>query len=377
MQFRFIRVLALLAVAAGAFAGLAHALDFDDEDPHPPHPEIGLLYHYEIGTHAGCIPHRVVVLSGQLPPGLKLTQIGYQTALVDGIATQSGTFSVWLAVKDCENRSAETLFTFEVWERRWGIATQALKPATVGSAYSFTLEAAGIPSNTTWEVTTGSLPAGLTLSKEGVISGTATAVGSSTFTVKATGNAKDFTGTRVDSREFTLNVTQPLAARLSRSTAEVGIPVRSSLVATGGRSPYTWSAAGLPAGLSVGPGGALSGVPPRAGADTGAGPRAGANGAGTDVQLRLVVRARLAIATKRLPAAAAGHAYRVKLAVRGGVPGLRWVIAGGALPRGLRLATATGTISGTPASAGTVRLKLRVRDALGAVSTKALALTVR
>jgi Putative Ig domain len=377
MQFRFIRALALFAVAAGAFAGLAHALDFDDEDPHPPHPEIGLLYHYEIGTHAGCIPHRVVVLSGQLPPGLKLTQIGYQTALVDGIATQSGTFSVWLAVKDCDNRSAETLFTFEVWERRWWIATQALKPATVGSAYSFTLEAAGIPSNTTWEVTAGSLPAGLTLSKEGVISGTATAAGSSRFTVKATGNAKDFTGTRVDSREFTLNVTQPLAARLSRSTAEVGIPVRSTLVAAGGQSPYTWSVTGLPAGLSLGPGGALSGVPTRAGSYTVTAHLVDANGAVTDVQLRLVVRARLAIATKRLPVGTAGHAYRVKLAVRGGVPGLRWAIASGALPRGLRLAAATGTISGTPASAGAVRLTLRVRDALGAVSTKTLALTVR
>jgi hypothetical protein len=376
MRSRLLRVLALFAVAAGAFAGLAHALDFDDEDPHPPHPEIGLLYHYEIGTHAGCIPHRVVVLSGQLPPGLKLTQIGYEMALVDGIATQSGTFNVWLAVRDCENRSAETLFTFEVWERRWGIATQALKPATVGSAYSFTFEAAGIPSNTTWEVTAGSLPAGLTLSKEGVLSGTANAVGSSTFTVKATGNAKDFSGTRVDSREFKLNVTQALAARLSRSAAEVGIPVRSALVATGGQSPYTWSGTG-PSWLRVGSDGVLSGVPTRTGSYTFTAHVVDANGATRDVQVRLVVRPRLKIATTLLPAAAAGRAYRAKIAVRGGVPGLRWAITRGALPRGLKLAVGTGTITGTPTSAGTFRIALRVRDALGAVSTKTLALTVR
>ena len=42
-------------------------------------------------------------------------------------------------------------------------------------------------STTSWEVTSGALPAGLALSKEGTISGTPTATGSSTFTLKATG----------------------------------------------------------------------------------------------------------------------------------------------------------------------------------------------
>jgi hypothetical protein len=98
MRFRFLQVLMLASVSAATFAGVARALDFDDEDPHPPHPEIGLAYHCEIGTHAGCIPHHVVVVSGQLPPGLTLTQIAYQTALVSGIATEEGTFSAWLAV---------------------------------------------------------------------------------------------------------------------------------------------------------------------------------------------------------------------------------------------------------------------------------------
>jgi hypothetical protein len=374
MRFRFIRVFALLAVLAGAFAGVARALDFDDEDPEPPHPEIGLLYHYEIGTHAGCIPHHVVLLSGQLPPGLKLTQIAYETALVDGIATEAGTFSAWLAVKDCENKSAEALFTFDVWARRFGIDTQVLKPASGGAPYSFTLATWGIPSNTTWEVTSGALPAGLGLSKEGVISGTPTTTGPATFTVTATGNAKDFTGTRVDSRQFTLNVVA-LAARLSRPTAEVGVSFRSTLVASGGQAPYTWSVTGAPAGLSVGADGSVSGVPTRAGSYTLVAHLVDATGAGRDLQIPLVVRPRLAISTKRLPAAVQGRAYAAKLIVRGGVGGLRWTATGA--PTGLRLGARTGTLSGTPAQAGTYRVKLRVRDALGAISTRTLLLTVR
>src|SRR6266508_2043001 len=164
MRFRFIRALVLAAVVAAAFAGVARALDFDDEDPEPPHPEIGLVYHYEIGTHAGCLPHKVVILSGALPPGLKLSQLNDHTVVVDVIATASRTFSVWLAVHDCENKSAETLFTFDVWARRFSIATASLPSAGLGASYSATLQTAGIDSNTTWTVTSGALPAGLTLS---------------------------------------------------------------------------------------------------------------------------------------------------------------------------------------------------------------------
>ena len=51
--------------------------------------------------------------------------------------------------------------------------------------------------------------------------------------------------------------------------------------------------------------------------------------------------------------------------------------AAGALPRGLKLATRTGAISGKPASAGTFHVTLRVRDALGAVAKRVFTLVVR
>ena len=94
------------------------------------------------------------------------------------------------------------------------------------------------------------------------------------------------------------------------------------------------------------------------------------------MQVRLVVHPRLAIRTARLPAAVAGHAYSAKLEVRGGVARLRWTIARRALPRGLKLGSRTGTISGKPAAKGSFHFTLRVRDALGGVSTKTVALSV-
>jgi hypothetical protein len=86
------------------------------------------------------------------------------------------------------------------------------------------------------------------------------------------------------------------------------------------------------------------------------------------------VRPRLAIATKFLPAATAGHAYRAKLAIRGGAGGLKWSARGA--PAGLRLDAATGRLSGNPSVAGTFRFIVRVRDVLGAVSAKTFVLNV-
>lgn len=373
MHFRLPRVLVALAVAACAFAGVARALDFDDEDPEPPHGEVGAVYSYEIGTHAGCLPHRLVVESGELPPGLSIRRIDLDTHVVEGVPTESGTFSAWIALKDCDNKSAETLFTFDIWARRWAIATGALPAASVGSPYSQTLTGTGPDSNVTWTITAGALPAGLTLSPSGAISGTPTAAGSSTFTVKADAKEKNFGPERFDSKQFTLRVVQ-LAARVARTTAEAGVPFRSTLTASGGQGPYRWSAGAAPAGLSVSVDGTISGVPSRPGTYTFTVRLTDGEGAGADVQVRLVVRKHLVITTKRLPAAAAGSVYRAKLKIGGGVEGLRFTAAG--LPRGLKLNARTGAFAGAPAAAGSYRVIFRVRDALGAVAKKTLVLRV-
>jgi hypothetical protein len=127
------------------------------------------------------------------------------------------------------------------------------------------LAGSGPDSAVAWEVTTGALPAGLTLSKQGEISGTPTAAGSATFTVKATAVETNFGPTRVDSKELALNVLAPLAARISRSTAEVQARFRATLVTTGGQAPYSWSATATPSGLRVGAVGVVSGSPRKAG----------------------------------------------------------------------------------------------------------------
>jgi hypothetical protein len=60
------------------------------------------------------------------------------------------------------------------------------QPGVAGTAWSYTLKAAGGYGNYGWTLASGSLPAGLSLSISGVISGTPTTAGLSTFTVTVT-----------------------------------------------------------------------------------------------------------------------------------------------------------------------------------------------
>src|SRR5258707_2019339 len=66
------------------------------------------------------------------------------------------------------------------------ISTTSLPPGTAGQGYSAQLNATGGTAPYTWSVASGALPAGLTLSSSGPISGVPSVAGTSTFTLKLT-----------------------------------------------------------------------------------------------------------------------------------------------------------------------------------------------
>ena len=78
------------------------------------------------------------------------------------------------------------------------ITTTSLSEGTVNTAYNQPLAADNNP--TSWSVTNGTLPDGLTLNSDGTITGTPTAAGASTFTVTATNDSGS------DSKVYTLTI---------------------------------------------------------------------------------------------------------------------------------------------------------------------------
>ena len=143
------------------------------------------------------------------------------------------------------------------------ITTSALAGGTVGTPYSQTLAATG-GAPITWSVSGGALPSGLSLSAAGVISGTPTASGTFSFTVKAENSAGNST------KALSIAVgTAPPITTVSLQDGAVGAAYSQTLMA-GGTPPITWSVSGgaLPPGLSLSAAGVISGTPTASGTFT-------------------------------------------------------------------------------------------------------------
>ncbi|GEM_PF-2479389 len=254
------------------------------------------------------------------------------------------------------------------------ITTTTLPNGTVGGAYSQTLAASGGLAPLTWSITAGALPAGLTLSSTGVISGTPTTAGTSNFTVRVT----DINSAFDDQALSILVSTAPVVTTTTLPNGIVGASYSQSLAASGGLAPLTWSVTGaLPAGLTLNSStGVISGTPTTAGNSNFTVRVTDANSAFDDEALSIVVSAAPIVTTTTLPNGTVGGSYSQTLAASGGTAPLIWSLTSGALPAGLTLNSNTGVISGTPTTAGTSNFTIRVTDISSAFDDQALSITI-
>ena len=146
------------------------------------------------------------------------------------------------------------------------ITTADLPTAKTGELYSQKLTASGTEP-VAWSVSSGELPAGLTLSSDGVISGTPSAKGAFPFTVKAVNEYHD-----PATADFSITVVgPPVITSSSLPDATAGSPYRQELSATGYPETFTWTlkpGSTLPEGLSLSANGIISGTPRATGTAT-------------------------------------------------------------------------------------------------------------
>ena len=366
-------VLAVLAVPASA-------LDIET-DFQPPSGEVGTEYEFEFVADEGCPPYRFSYLNGTVPPGLQITTAGKLT----GTPTQAGTFNFWVALNDNggpQNPAciyagvrSEGEFTMIVLPDL-AVKTTSLPNATPGRPYSVQLEftnpEAGWP--VVWDITQGSMPTGVRLTESGLIAGTPIGPDTKTFVVRAREPFR-----RYGERELTLRVGAALQGSSALNPGEVGLRYGGSIIASGGVSPLTYSIASgaLPSGLTLNLStGAVRGVPRAEGTFSPTFAVTDSGGQRITVPANLQIAAQLTITTARVPAARVGAPYRAPLASSGGVTPKRWRVAGGVVPRGIKLDAATGVLSGTPRDAGVFRFTVEARDRLGARATRSVRLTV-
>ncbi|MBL8799702.1 MAG: putative Ig domain-containing protein [Planctomycetia bacterium] len=264
----------------------------------------------------------------------------------------------------------------------------ALSAATVGIAYNQSLGATGGTGPYTFALTAGALPAGLSLSTAGLLSGTATAGGVFSFTITATdssGGAGPYTG----SQAYSLTVQAPTIAPTptTLASATVGVAYSQSVSATGGTGPYTFAitAGSLPSGLNLSTAGVLSGTATAGGtfaftvtatdSSGGTGPYSGGQAYALTVLPPSITPTPAALADATVGVAYGGHTF----GATGGTGPYTFAVTAGNLPSGLTLSTA-GMLSGTATAGGVFNFTVTATDSSGGTGPysggQAYALTV-
>ena len=167
-----------------------------------------------------------------------------------------------------------------------------------------------------------------------------------------------------------LAITNGLFSRLT-----VGRQIEFQFGATGGLAPYSWTRTGLglPRGLALSVGGAITGVPTTAGTYSFFVSAVDSVGSKVERGVTIEVVNPLSILNEVLPTGQVDQVYEADFASAGGYGSYEWTSTG--LPTGIVL-TAGGNLSGTIRSAGSYSVEFSVRDADGRTASKVLTIEV-
>jgi len=256
--------------------------------------------------------------------------------------------------------------------------------ATMGTAYSTTLQATGEKGPFVWTMQPDvAPPPGLTLTPDGVLSGTPTAAGTYSFTLSATATTEDGQLTVYAHGSITIDpAVISIATTCPLPDATVGRSYSATLRAIGSTAGYAWSVDNLyslPPGISVSSGGLLAGNPLVPGTyifNLRARSTASDNSQPAQSLCHLTVNPASVQLTSGcvMPAGTVGVPYAQLLTAGGGVAPYQFQLFG-QLPLGLAL-TPDGYISGTPRASVSMPFRIAATDSKGTKTTQDCSITV-
>lgn len=232
------RDLVLSVVPEGGLRLVASAL---------PRAAVGAPYGAQLAATGGTPPYAFLIVSGA-PGWLSLRSDGALGGTPDAV----GVHSLEISVADSAGGfSGGTLRLEVVASTPVAVRSSALPKGVVDFPYEARLQAEGGQPPYRWSVISGTLPAGLQLGLDGLISGTPSAEGRPTLGFRV----EDASGAAASaSLELAIEALRPLSVAMP---ARVGLKLRGEnrvpLAASGGVPPYAWAitAGRLPEGVEL------------------------------------------------------------------------------------------------------------------------------
>jgi hypothetical protein len=339
---------------------------------------LGTLYGSSLKVSGGTGNLIWSLTSGSLPAGLSLNA---GTGKIFGTPTLSGTTDFTVKVTDSapspESATQSLSLTIAAGII---ITTTSLPNGSLNAAYDAFLQATGGMQPYSWSITSGNLPAGLSLNAgTGEISGAPTASGTSNFTVQVTDSAASPESAK---QSLTITVTSPLIFTTTLlPNGSVNAPYSATLQASGGTKPYSWSimAGSLPAGLSLNATtGVISGTPTASAKPNFTVQVTDASTNSATQPFSITIEPAVTITTTSLADGTLKVAYGATVGAAYATLPVSWSISSGALPTGLTLNASTGSISGTPLASGTSNFTVMVTDSSNPpqTATRFLSITI-
>ncbi|WP_429931992.1 putative Ig domain-containing protein [Agrobacterium vitis] len=329
---------------------------------------VGAAYSQTIAVSGGAEPYDYEFLSGSLPAGLSVTSSGAAAARVlSGSPSAAGTSNFTVKITDAYGATVTASYSITI-NAAAPIANALTATVTANSADN--VLAPSITGGAATSVAIASSPSHGVATVSGtnfIYTPTAGYSGSDSFTytaTNATGTSSPATVTiAVTAPTFTLS---PASGTLTAAT--VGTAYSEIVTASGGTSPYSYaiSAGTLPTGLTLNTStGVISGTPTTAANTSFTITATDANGATGSASYSLTVTEpsvtlSLSPSSGALTTATVGTSYSQSVTTTSGTA--PYTYAGTGLPDGLVLDTSTGTISGTPTTAGSYAIAVTVTD---------------
>ncbi len=156
----------------------------------------GTAYHVALAAAPGTAPFTFSISAGALPPGITLSSAG----VLDGTSFTPGPYAFTARATDVYGSTGIQAYSLPVSCPAISLGPGALPDMVVGAGYTQSLATSAGRAPIAYSITSGAPPAGLSLSGAGLLSGTPSATGTSTFTVQASD-----TGGCAATRSYTLS----------------------------------------------------------------------------------------------------------------------------------------------------------------------------